>query len=303
MSAEPKRASEWTIHGERVVDDTRRAVLSIADVELPDGVRFEQYVLRVPGAAMVIVLDDDERVLMMWRHRFIVERWVWELPGGYLDPDEEPMACAAREVEEETGWRPSAMQKLITFQPMVGTIDQENMVYLARGAEYTGADPDINEAERIGWIPLSEVQQHIEDGTIVGAGSISGLLAVLLLKATGSSRSPAARRAPARRSLAPPVGRHASTSDPPAPPGSRLARAEFSPSAASTASTPTRAASSGSPLWAWDTASRTRLNWRPRAYWRPSMSSDRAANRCAMSPRPSAVKQCPNFAAKYDSSK
>jgi 8-oxo-dGTP pyrophosphatase MutT (NUDIX family) len=185
MSAEPKRASEWTIHGERVVDDTRRAVLSIADIELPDGVRFEQYVLRVPRAAMVIVLDDDERVLMMWRHRFIVQRWVWELPGGYLDPDEDPMACAAREVQEETGWRPFAMQKLVTFQPMVGTIDQENVVYLARGAQYTGSDPDINEAERIGWIPLVEVQQLIQDGTIVGAGSISGLLAVLLLKATG----------------------------------------------------------------------------------------------------------------------
>jgi 8-oxo-dGTP pyrophosphatase MutT (NUDIX family) len=185
MNAEPRRASEWTIHGERIVDDTRRAVLSIADVELPDGVRFEQYVLRVPGAAMVIVLDDDERVLMMWRHRFIVRRWVWELPGGYLDPDEDPMACAAREVEEETGWRPRSMQKLITFQPMVGTVDQANVVYLARGADYTGSAPDINEAERIGWIALTDVQQHINEGTIVGAGSVSGLLAVLLLKATG----------------------------------------------------------------------------------------------------------------------
>lgn len=132
MSAEPKRASEWTIHGERVVDDSRRAVLSIADVELPDGVRFEQYVLRVPGAAMVIVLDDEERVLMMWRHRFILKRWVWELPGGYLDLAEDPMTCAAREVEEETGWRPRSMEKLVTFQPMVGTIDQENVVFLAR---------------------------------------------------------------------------------------------------------------------------------------------------------------------------
>lgn len=185
MSAEPKRASEWTIHGERVIDDTRRAVLSIADVELPDGVRFEQYVLRIPGAAMVIVLDDEQRVLMMWRHRFILDRWVWELPGGYLDPAEEPMACAAREVEEETGWRPRSMEKLVSYQPMVGTIDQDNVVYLARGADFTGADPDINEAERIGWIPLDEIQQHIDNGAIVGAGSVAGLLAVLLLKATG----------------------------------------------------------------------------------------------------------------------
>ncbi|MEU4424186.1 NUDIX hydrolase [Actinoplanes sp. NPDC024001] len=185
MSVQPKRASQWTIHGERVIDDTRRAVLSIADVELPDGVRFEQYVLRVPAAAMVIVLDDDERVLMMWRHRFIVDRWVWELPGGYLDPAEDAMTCAAREVEEETGWRPRGMEKLISFQPMVGTIDQENIVYLARGADFTGAAPDINEAESIGWIPLDEVQQYIDNGAIVGAGSVSGLLALLLWKATG----------------------------------------------------------------------------------------------------------------------
>ena len=146
MNDAPKRASEWTIHGERIIDDTRRAVLSIADVELPDGVRFEQYVLRVPTAAMVVVLDDDDRVLMMWRHRFILNRWVWELPGGYIDPDEDPAVCAAREVEEETGWRPRKMQALLTFQPMVGTIDQTNIIYLARGAHHTGSAPDINEA-------------------------------------------------------------------------------------------------------------------------------------------------------------
>jgi 8-oxo-dGTP pyrophosphatase MutT (NUDIX family) len=185
MSTEARGVSEWTIHGERIIDDTRRAVLSIADVQLPDGVRFEQYVLRVPAAAIVVVLDEADRVLMMWRHRFILNRWVWELPGGYLDPDEDPAACAAREVEEETGWRPRTMEPLLSFQPMVGTIDQNNIIYLARGADHTGATPDINEAERLGWIPLAEVQQRIGDGEIVGAGSVAGLLAVLLVKAAG----------------------------------------------------------------------------------------------------------------------
>ncbi|WBB98236.1 NUDIX hydrolase [Solwaraspora sp. WMMA2080] len=185
MGAGARRASEWTIHDERVIDDTRRAVLSVADVELPDGVRFEQYVLRVPSAAMVIVLDEADRVLMMWRHRFIIDRWVWELPGGYLDHDEDPVVCAAREVEEETGWRPRTMEPLLGFQPMVGTIDQQNIIYLSRGAEPTGAAPDINETARIGWIPLAEVEQRIHAGEIVGAGSVAGLLAVLLAKATG----------------------------------------------------------------------------------------------------------------------
>lgn len=184
MSAEGGRASVWTVHSERVIDDSRRAVLSVADVQLPDGVRFEQYVLRVPPAAMVAVLD-DERVLMMWRHRFIARRWVWELPGGYLDPAEDPMACAVREVEEETGWRPQRLQHLVTFQPMIGTVDQHNIVYLARGAEHTGSAPDINETARIDWIPLARVRQYMADGLIIGAGSVSGLLALLLLKAEG----------------------------------------------------------------------------------------------------------------------
>ncbi|MEV7227258.1 NUDIX hydrolase [Polymorphospora sp. NPDC051019] len=184
MSTDARRGSEWILHSERVVDDSRRAVLSIADVELPDGVRFEQYVFRVPPAAMVVVLHDDH-VLMMWRHRFVLDRWVWELPGGYLDADEDPAVCAAREVEEETGWRPRTIEPLITVQPMVGTIDQTNTVYLSRGADPTGSAPDANEAERLDWIPLTDIPRHIDEGRIVGAGSVTGLLAVLLRKATG----------------------------------------------------------------------------------------------------------------------
>ena len=68
---------------------------------------------------------------------------------------------------------------------MVGTIDQSNMIYLSRGADNTGATPDINEAERLSWIPLAEVQKRMDDGEIVGAGSVAGLLEVLLAKATG----------------------------------------------------------------------------------------------------------------------
>jgi 8-oxo-dGDP phosphatase len=171
--------TRWTIHGERMVDDTRRLRLSIASVELPDGVEFEQYVLRMPKAAMMVVIDEHDRVLMMWRHRFIIDRWVWELPGGYVDPDEDPTATAAREVEEETGWRPRDVRPLVAFQPMVGSADAENLLFVARGADYIGKPADINEAERVSWIPLADVRKYIDRGEIVGGASQVGLLHVL----------------------------------------------------------------------------------------------------------------------------
>jgi 8-oxo-dGTP pyrophosphatase MutT (NUDIX family) len=160
-----------------VVDDSRRARLSVARVELPDGVVFEQYVLRVPRAAVAVVLDEGrERVLMVWRHRFVIDRWVWELPGGYVDPAEDPAVCAAREVEEETGWRPRELAPLAAFQPMVGTADAENLLFLGHGADYTGQPADINEATRVEWVDLASVPGRMARGEIVGAASVIGLL-------------------------------------------------------------------------------------------------------------------------------
>lgn len=173
-------ATKWTIHGERIIDDTRRMRLSVATVELPDGVHFEQYVLRMPKAAMTVVLDDaNENVLMIWRHRFVMDSWTWELPGGYVDPHEDVAITAAREVEEETGWRPRDINLLGKFQPLTGTADFENVIYVSKGADFTGAAPDINEAAQVAWVPLSEVQGLISEGKIIGAAAQIGLLSVL----------------------------------------------------------------------------------------------------------------------------
>ncbi|MFC6021033.1 NUDIX hydrolase [Plantactinospora solaniradicis] len=178
-------STRWTIHGEREVDGTRRARLSIADVELPDGVRFEQYVIRAPRSAMVAVLDERERLLLMWRHRFVFDRWVWELPGGYVEDEEHPAECAVREVEEETGWRPQAVEPLLTFQPWVGTADAENLLFLSRRADFTGAPVDTNEAQRVEWIPLDEARDLVSRGEIVGAGTVIAVLELIARKAQG----------------------------------------------------------------------------------------------------------------------
>lgn len=172
-SGEP---TQWTIHGERVVDDTRRMKVSIASVQLPDGVEFEQYVFRMPPAAMAVAVDDQDRVLMIWRHRFIMDRWTWELPGGYVDPGEDPAQTATRELREEAGCVAGSVKLLASFQPLAGSADFENFVYLAEDLSSSGEPVDINEAARIEWVPLANVRDKLAKGEIIGAGAQIGLL-------------------------------------------------------------------------------------------------------------------------------
>lgn len=163
-----------------MVDENPLVRLSVASVELPDGAIFDQYVLRMPRAAVTVVLDDAaERVLLIWRHRFVIDQWLWELPGGFIDPGEDGPTAAAREVEEETGYRPRSVEHVLTFQPMAGTADAAFELYQARGADPAGT-PDPNETEAVRWIPLAEIPDLIAAGEINGAATIIGLQHLLL---------------------------------------------------------------------------------------------------------------------------
>jgi 8-oxo-dGTP pyrophosphatase MutT (NUDIX family) len=168
---------EWTVHGERTIYDSDWMRLALVDVELPSGKRFEHHVLRMPAEASGVVVDDPDRgVLLLWRHRFTTDSWGWEVPAGRVDHGESPVDAAARETLEETGWRPGALEHLVTYHPHNGTSDATFNVYLATGAVQGGEPSDTDEAERVEWLSWDEVRTEISAGRVRDGLSLTGLL-------------------------------------------------------------------------------------------------------------------------------
>ena len=175
---------EWTVHGERSIYRSPWVELALVDVEIPDGPRFDHHVIRTPNdAAGAVVFDPDRGVLLLWRHRFITDTWGWEIPAGGLDSGEEAEAAAVRETIEETGWMPRELSPLVRYHPTNGLSDQRFHIFVARGATHVGEPTDPGEAERIEWVPLSDVRAAIATGTVTDGLSLTGLLAALALGA------------------------------------------------------------------------------------------------------------------------
>ena len=167
----------WTVHGERVLYDSEWVRLTLVDVEIPGEPRFEHHVVRMPNQASGTVVRDPERgVLLLWRHRFITDTWGWEIPAGRIDDGETPDEAAAREVLEETGWRPGPLRELIAYQPTNGLSDQRFHLFVADGATYVGEPTDPGEAERIEWVPVDEVRRIARDGEMPDGLSLTAVL-------------------------------------------------------------------------------------------------------------------------------
>jgi 8-oxo-dGDP phosphatase len=172
-------AGQWRTFGERTVYDNAWVWLGQVDVELPGGERYWHHVIRLHRTAIVVLLNDQDQVLMLWRHRFVPDRWGWELPGGLVDVDEEPADAAARELEEETGYRVRRVEHVTTYQPMPGMVDAEHFVYVGTNPEHVGEPTDLSEAARIEWVPLASVPQMIDTGEIWSGGTLVALSRVL----------------------------------------------------------------------------------------------------------------------------
>ncbi|MEO3805734.1 NUDIX domain-containing protein [Nonomuraea sp. B1E8] len=196
----------WLVHSETSLHSDEWLDLRIADVELPDGRRLDHRLVRTAPGAGVVVTDGHDRVLLIWRHRFITDTWGWEIPLGRIDEGEMPIAAAAREAEEETGWRPGPLRPLLSVQPFNGLSDSLHHVYRAESATRVGPPADPSEATRVEWLHLSLVRGLIADGEMVCGTSVAALL-YLLVEHTphgGAARPPAEpAHDPGRRLLLP----------------------------------------------------------------------------------------------------
>lgn len=169
----------WQVHSEEPLYTDRWLDVRVADVELPDGRHLHHRLIRTAPGAGAVVTDDQGRVLLIWRHRFITDSWGWEIPIGKIDDGEEPSAAAAREVEEETGWRPGPLQPLLDVQPTNGISDSVHHIFRAGSATYIGPPSEAWEAERVAWVPLADIRSLIGKRDIVGGTSLAALLYVL----------------------------------------------------------------------------------------------------------------------------
>jgi ADP-ribose pyrophosphatase len=152
-------------------------------VRFPDGSTGQLEMLRHPGASAVVpFLDDpraaDPRVLLIRQFRHAAEDFIWEVPAGRLDAGETPEACARRELEEETGMRAGAVERLTTIYTTPGFTDERIHLFLAHGLE---AGPHRREADEfmeqhpMAW---SAAMELVRIGAIQDAKTLTSLMFV-----------------------------------------------------------------------------------------------------------------------------
>lgn len=136
------------------------------DVTLPNGSRTELAMVRHPGSTAVVPLFDDNTVLMERQYRHAVQDCLLEIPAGTMEPGELPLACAARELEEETGYAAGEFIELSRVLILPSYSDEKIYVYLARDLTLTRRNLDKDEIIDVVKYPFEKALNLIGDGHI-----------------------------------------------------------------------------------------------------------------------------------------
>ena len=155
------------------------------DVLRPDGSPGIYGVVHLRNAAVgVVVLDDDDRVLLVGQYRYTLDEYSWEIPEGGVPFDEDLVDGARRELREETGFEAAEWRLLFRFALSNSVTDEVGAIFLATGLTPGVATPEPSEELAVRWVALDEALAMIDSGELTDLMSVAGLLRVALERST-----------------------------------------------------------------------------------------------------------------------
>ncbi len=160
----------------RLVFEGRRIRVETLRIRDRDGRERDYERVVHPGAAVVLPLLDDGRVVLIRQWRYAIDQELLELPAGTVDPPEPPMNCALRELAEETGYRAGRLRPLVSFYSTPGFCTERLHAFVAEELEAGETAPDPGEDIRCVPMEYADALAAIADGRITDGKTIVTLL-------------------------------------------------------------------------------------------------------------------------------
>ncbi len=154
----------------------RIVTVRVDDVELQNGAKVKREVVEHPGGVAIVPLEEGGDVLCVRQYRYPLSKELLEIPAGKLEYGEEPLACAIRELSEETGCTAAEMIPLGKIYPSPGYCKETLYLYLARGLGHGAMHLDENEFLNVERWPLDQLIQKVMNDEISDAKTVVGLL-------------------------------------------------------------------------------------------------------------------------------
>lgn len=172
---DPQKLTGVLAGTERVYGGTRLDVHRLR-IKGADGRECIREIIAHPGAVVMVPVMDSGDIVLIRNQRVAVGERLWELPAGTLEPDERPAATAKRELEEETGYRPSVIDPLTNFYTSPGFTNEVMYAYVCKGLQLFEQSLDEGEDIQVEVHPWETVIQMVGNGVIRDAKSIAALL-------------------------------------------------------------------------------------------------------------------------------